>query len=328
MSDKSAPKIINYPYLNLLGLLKKQAVIFLTVLLLIVFSFFNNNIISLNNLQNILVQSSYLSVFACAQMVVIITRGFDLSLGPTVSLVSVVLALAMVNVESAPYVQIIVGFCAAIGVALLVGMGNGFSVTVLRINPFVATLGMWYIVLTFSSTVSGGFPVSGLPAELNEWFAAIRIFGIPIQVLFAIGVVIFLALLLNHTIFGRSLYLIGSNPKAAYIAGIKVRSVLFFSYLLCSALVGLGSFLLTARIGSGEPGLGGSLTMTSIAAAVIGGVSLRGGKGTVYSPLVGAVFVTVLSNGMNLMRIDGSVQQIVLGLVIIVALLSDRTQIR
>jgi ribose transport system permease protein len=132
---------------------------------------------------------------------------------------------------------------------------------------------------------------------------------------------------LNHTIFGRSLYLIGNNPRAAYLAGLPSKRFLGLAYLACSLLASLGALMLTARTGSGEPNLGGSLMLESIAAAVIGGVSLHGGVGGVGAVIMGTLLVTMLSNSMDLLEVGGYVQQILLGCVIIVAIFLDRLRL-
>lgn len=288
------------------------------------------NVYSAANLQNILIQASYLTVFAAAQMMVIVTRGFDLSLGVTVSMVSVIAGMAMVawlglHPESFA-IAVLLGCLAGIAAASLVGIVNGACVALLQVNPFVVTLGTLNIVLAVASTVSGGFPIFDIPNEFNVWFYKTPWLGVPPPVVIAAIMLLIAYVVLNRTVLGRGLYLIGGNPRAAYVAGLPSRLYLAVAYLMCSAYAAVGALMLTARTGSGEPNLGGNITLESIAAAVIGGVSLRGGEGTVWSPLLGALFITVLSNGMNLLRIDGYIQQITLGTVIILAIFLDRVR--
>jgi len=133
-----------------------------------------------------------------------------------------------------------------------------------------------------------------------------------------------LLVLLRATRWGRSMVLIGANPRAAVAAGIRPFSVLTLTYALCGVLIGIGALMLTARTGSGEPNLGGNLTLESIAAAVVGGVRLTGGEGGVGQALTGALFITVLANGMNLAQIDGYLQQVCLGGIIIASLIMGR----
>ena len=289
------------------------------VLILLAFAAVEPRVISVANLRNIAVQASYLSVFALAQCLVILTRGFDLSLGFAVSLVSVVSAMAMVASGSAA-----LGIAAGLGVGLAVGLANGVLIGGIGLNPLVTTLGMANIVMALASTLSDGFPVSGLPAGFTQAFAQATVLGLPSQ-LWIVALLFVLGWgLLRATRLGRSLYIIGANPRAAVAAGINTFGVLVTAYTLSAVLTAVGALLLTARTGSGEPNLGGNLTLEAIAAAVVGGARLSGGQGGVASALLGALFVTVLSNGMNLIRLDGYIQQICLGAIIVVSLILSR----
>ena len=306
----------------------------LVVVMILGFASVEPRIVSPANLANILGQVSYLAIFAAAQMIVILTRGFDLSLGMCVSAVSVLTALIMTGMVGAHggdgtggglvYAGIALAVVAGIGFGAAVGLFNGFCVSVLGVNPFIVTLGSLNICYGIATTISGGRPVFNVPQEFSNLFYTGQLFGIPTSVFIAAAVLLAIWLLLTRTVLGRSFYLIGSNPRAAKVAGIPSRLYLTLAYVLCSVLAAIGAMLLTARTGSGEPNLGGNLTLESIAAAVIGGVSLRGGIGGVGAALIGALFVTVLSNAMNLTRIDGYVQMIVLGSVIILAVFVDR----
>jgi ribose transport system permease protein len=285
-------------------------------------------VLSSRNIVNILIQSSYLVVFASAQMVVILTRGFDLSLGTSVSAISVASALVTTGLDiggSPPWVIITGGLVAGLGFGLLVGLFNGLFVAWLGINPFVVTLGSLNICLGLATTISGGRPVFNVPDAFSSFLYDGKLIpGVPLPLTLAILVCVFLYFLLEHTVFGRSLYLIGNSPRAAYLAGLPSRRYLTLAYVTCGLLAAFGSLMLTARTGSGEPNLGGSLMLESIAAAVIGGVSLQGGVGGIVPVILGSVFVTMLSNAMNLLEVGGYVQQILLGCVIIGAIFLDR----
>jgi ribose transport system permease protein len=297
------------------------------VLTFVGFGLAEPNVFRPDNLRNILIQASYPAVFATAQMFVLLTRGFDLSLGVTVSMVSVLSGLAMVwGVETTGSIPLALAIGALVGLAsgAAVGLVNGSCVSLLGVNPFVVTLGTWNIVLGIATTASGGRQIFDIPAELNTWFYREAWLGIPPPIVMAALLLVLAWWILNHTVLGRALYLIGGNPRAADVAGIPRARFTTLAYVLCSLYVALGALMLTARTGSGEPNLGGNLTLESIAAAVIGGVSLRGGEGAITSPILGALFVTVLSNGMNLLRIDGYIQQMILGAVIIAAIFVDR----
>ncbi|MFZ2109257.1 MAG: ABC transporter permease [Roseiarcus sp.] len=285
-------------------------------------------VLSPRNIVNILNQSSYLLLFASGQMIVILTRGFDLSLGTTVSAVSVASALAMTSLASAgvsdPAV-VALGLAVGLGFGALVGIFNGVCVSRLGISPFIVTLGSLNICMGLATTMSGGRPVFNVPDAFSGLlYNGVLIPGISIPLTLAILICLLLYVLLDRTIFGRSLYLIGNNPRAAYLAGLPSRRYLALAYVVCSLLAAFGSLMLTARTGSGEPNLGGSLMLESIAAAVIGGVSLQGGVGGVIPVILGTLFVTMLSNAMDLLEVGGYVQQILLGCVIIGAIFLDR----
>ncbi|MCY4290701.1 MAG: ABC transporter permease [Roseovarius sp.] len=294
-------------------------------LMFLIFSIIEPQIMSVRNLSNVFTQASYLVIFACAQSIVILVRGFDLSLGTTVSAISLTTALAMSAGFGLP---VTVGILAGLLTGLVIGAFNGFCVAVLEINPFVVTLGTLNILLAISSTITGGFPITDIPDRLTAVLSEGRVLAIPVPILLMICTLVALHLMLKFTVFGRSLYHVGSNPKAARAAGINVRKILLGAYILCSVLIAFGAILMTARTGSGEPNLGGQLTLQTIAAAVIGGMNLRGGEGSIAAPFLGAIFVTILGNGMNLVRIDGFFQEIALGCLIIASLLFDRLRHR
>jgi ribose transport system permease protein len=298
------------------------------VLMALGFAAVEPRVLSGENLVNVLSQSSYLVVFATAQLVVILTRGFDLSIGMTVSSVSVASALVMTGMVATdpgllPW-AILLGMLAGLALGAAVGLFNGFVIAWLRVNPFVATLGSLNICYGISTTISDGRPVFGVPDVFSKLFYSGHVLGVPAPIALAALLLLAIHLMLKHTILGRSLYIIGSSPRAAMVAGLPSRRYLALAYIVCSLLAAIGALMLTARTGSGEPNLGGNLTLESIAAAVIGGVSLRGGIGGIQSTVLGALFITVLSNGMNLTKVDGYVQMIVLGGVIIAAIFLDR----
>ena len=297
------------------------------VALLLGFAAVDRSVLSPANLLNIAQQTSYLALFAMAQTVVILTRGFDLALGPAVSMVSVGTALAMAGATAAGHDQttvLLAGLGAGFGLGIACGLFNGMVIALLGVNPFVATLGSYNIAIGVATTLSAGRPVQGVPKLFSQLFYGGSIFGFPATISITLAVGIVLHLTLGRTVFGRSLYIIGTNPRAAAVAGLPVKRILIATYVLCSTLAALGAIMMTARTGSGEPNLGGSLSLQAIAGAVVGGTSLAGGRGGVGTAVLGALFVTILSNGMNLTRIDGYIQMVVLGAIVIIGVLLDR----
>jgi ribose transport system permease protein len=301
------------------------------VALLLGFAAVDSRVLSPGNLVNILQQTSYLAIFAMAQTVVILTRGFDLALGPTVSMVSVGAALAMAKLTgsgASPVLVLIVGLLAGLALGWAAGLFNGVLIAALGVSPFVTTLGSYNIVTGVATTLSGGRPVQGVPDLFAQLLYSGGPFGIPIAILIAVIIGALLHLTLTYTVFGRSLYLIGTNMRAAGAAGLPTRRLLVYAYLLSSTLSAIGALMLTARTGSGEPNLGGSLSLQAIAAAVVGGTSLTGGAGGVGTAVLGALFVTILSNGMDLAQMNGYVQMIVLGAIVIVGVVLDRLRLK
>ena len=288
------------------------------------FALIEPRIVSPGNVLNLLHQASYLFVLTVAQTLVILTRGFDLSLGTTVSAVSVASALVLTRFGDDPGGWVLaLGVVAGLGMGLVVGLFNGLLVAVIGVNPFIATLASLNICLGLATTISGGKPVFGVPDGFSALFYDGTVLGARVNLLIAAAVLVLAWFVLTRTVFGRAIYLIGSNPRAALVAGLPARFYLAGAYVTCSLLAALGALMLTARTGSGEPNLGGSLMLQSIAAAVIGGTSLRGGTGGVAAAVLGTFFVTMLSNGMNLLRISGYVQMIALGVVVILATALD-----
>jgi ribose/xylose/arabinose/galactoside ABC-type transport system permease subunit len=292
------------------------------------FALYVPTIISPENILNIVQQTSFVFVLTCAQTIVLLTRGLDLSLGPSVSLVSVASTMAMIHVLGPPgfggAIATLVGAAVGISVGLIVGIFNGFAVAWLRVNPFVATLASMNICLGISTSLSDGHPVFGIPQEFSTVGYRSHVLGVPIPIVYAAAVGLLLHFVLQHTTVGRSFYILGSNPRAAVVAGWPRRRLLAVAYILCGLLTAAGALMLTARTGSGEPNLGGGMSLQTIAAAVIGGVSLSGGRGGLGSAIIGSLLTTVLSNGMNLAAIDGYTQMVAMGAIIVTAVALDR----
>lgn len=300
------------------------------IALLLAFAAVDGRVLSPANLLNIVQQTSYLALFAMAQTVVILTRGFDLALGPTVSMVSVGAALAMASAVASgndPVTVLLLGLAAGFALGAACGLFNGVVVAYLGVSPFVATLGSYNIAIGIATTLSGGRPVQGVPDLFSSLLYGGSVFGVPAAIIIVVLIGLALHFTLTRTVYGRSLYIIGTNPRAASVAGLPVKRILVCTYVLCSSLAALGALMMTARTGSGEPNLGGALSLQAIAAAVVGGTSLAGGRGGVGTAVVGALFITILSNGMNLTRIDGYVQMVVLGIIVIAGVVLDRIRL-
>lgn len=298
------------------------------ILLLLGFAYVEPKVLSIGNLVNVVQQTAFLFILTVAQMLVLLTRGLDLSLGPCVSMVSVGSTLVMSSVlasdPAAGTQAALLGILAGVAIGCAVGAFNGIVIAYLRVNPFIATIGSMSICLGIATSISSGKPVFGIPEEFTLALYSTSVAGFPIAVMHAVLVALLIAFILHRTVLGRTLYLLGSNQRAVMVAGLPHRRYLALAYFLCSVVAAIGALLLTARTGSGEPNLGGTLSLQTIAAAVIGGVSLAGGKGGIRAVVVGSLFITVLANGMNMVRVDSYIQMLMIGAVLIAAVALDR----
>ncbi|MGI8393174.1 ABC transporter permease [Leucobacter sp. W1038] len=284
-----------------------------------------------NNLTELAQRSVFLVLMAMGQMLVLVSGGFDLSIAAVVSFASIVSAQVMVSLFTETgneflSMMLSLGFTVLIGI--IIGLVNGIGVAILKINAFIVTLAVATIIGGLTIIVSGGVTVTGLPPLFARGIASDGPLGISWMVYLTIPVVIAMYFLTNNSVFGTHLYALGDNPVAARIAGIRVERTMIIAYVLGSVLVAYGAWLLTARIGSGQPTLGGSYTMETITAAVIGGASLRGGRGTIIGVVLGVLFMQMLTNGMNLARLDTNSQQIAIGVALLFAVLIDRLRDR
>lgn len=301
----------------------------LLLALIILFGIMEPRFVSEANLFNLTRQSTYLIIVCVAQFLILVTGGIDLSVGSNVALVSVVTATVMkymlgVDPEAITWavsVAIVSGVLTGAGV----GLFNGLGVALFRVTPFVMTLGSLSIASGLALYISGGYSISGLPEEFGNVLAYDSVYGVPVPILYAAVIVALTYLLLSWTRFGRYFYAIGSNFKAARLSGVRTSLNQVFAYVVAGTIVGIGGVLLTARTESGEATLGGTdLILNSIAACLIAGVSLTGGRGLLRNVVMGAIFITALSNGMNLLRVNSYLQTIIIGAVLVIAIAVDQ----
>jgi ribose transport system permease protein len=299
---------------------------------LIIFAMISPQFLSLQNLTNVARQSVYLVLVSLGQMLVLITGGFDLSVGTSIAITSVVSALAMVALMTIMpdmvWLAIVLGSVAGLAAAFLIGSMNGLGVAQFGVSPFIMTLGLQSIGAGAALFLTGGVPVSGLPYEFGDSFGFGQVMGVPVPVLFALLAIAIMWVVMNRTVFGAQVYAVGGNSKAANLSGVNTKKVLFFSYVICAVLASVAGLLLTARVESGETNLGGSIALESIAACVIAGVSLRGGIGRVENVVLGAFFIILLQNGMNLAQIGSYLQMVLLGSLLVLAVIIDQFRYR
>jgi ribose transport system permease protein len=302
----------------------------LLIVLVVVFASIEPRFLDSRNIVNMARQSTFLGLVTMGQMLYLLTRNYDLSNGSCVALTSVVTALVMTWSAWGGHtlLAILMGCLAGIAVGLAVGLVNGIVVAYFKISSFMVTLGMSSMAFGAALILSNASPVTGMPQSFVINIGIGRWLGIPIPVFIAVGVAILFYFLLNWTKLGRHAYAIGGNEQAARVSGVAVERRTVALFMIGSGLAAVAGVLLTARISSGDPNIGADMPLQSISAAVLGGVSLFGGEGRVSGALIGAVFIVVLQNGMDLVRIESYVQLVVLGGLLIGALIIDRLRIR
>jgi len=284
------------------------------------------NFFTAGNLVNIIRQSSFRTIVAVGMTFVIITAGIDLSVGGIIAVSGVVGCLVLVHPGLSPAWALPLGILTGIAVGTGIGAVNGIAITRFNLPPFIATLAVWFIAgrdggLAF--LVNNGQPVFNLPSSF-VFLGAGDVAGVPIPIIFMIVAVICGHLALTRTTFGRYVYAVGGNEEAAWLSGINVSRVKLAVYVISGLLSGLTGMVLAARLASGDPKTGVGQELDVIAAVVVGGTSLFGGKGTILGTLVGALIIGVLNNGLNLLNISSYWQPVVKGGVILLAVLIDQ----
>ncbi len=275
------------------------------------------NFFTLRNFTNVLTQSSALLFLAGGQTVAILSAGLDLSQGSIVSLVSVVTAVNIIRFG------LVAGSLLGLAAGTLAGVINGLFVGKARIQPFIVTLGMFYVASGAAMTYVNGSAVFGVPDPARSqwfWLGGGYVGWIPVPVLLAALSLVAVHYLLTRMQFGRHVYALGGNEQVAVLSGINVARVKVWVYALSGFMASCGGYILSARVISGQPLLGaGSLLLQSIGAVVIGGTSLFGGEGSILRTILGVLFIAFMVNGLNILAISTFVQDIIIGSLIILS---------
>lgn len=299
----------------------------LLTVLVIAFAIFIPNFLAVQNILNVLRSSSYLVIVATGQMLVLIVGGFDLSQSAVVALTSVSSALVMAGLKGTlvdePGLITVVGILAGLACGAMVGLVNGVCVAFLRISPFMVTLGTMSIATGVALLLTSGIPVYGMPKSYVDGFGRGLWLQLPIPFYLAAAIVAVMWLMQNYTRMGRYIFAIGGNIQAAIISGVPAKTYLILAYVMCSMLASISGLALTAQIGSGQAVINPQLTLESIAAAVIAGVSIKGGVGRVEMVALGAILLLTLTDAMDLLKIDPRIQAIFLGIIVVLAVALD-----
>ncbi len=274
---------------------------------------------TVTNGRSLLIEATPLAVTAAAMTIVILLGEIDLSVGSVAALVSIIFAIL---------VRDGMNFWLAALLALLAGAGIGVvngAVTVLgRIPSFITTLGVFSIAQGLGFILADQRTVPVRDLDFFRAFADARPLGIPISAVWAAGAILVTGVLLSATIFGRSVYAVGGNSEASRLSGRSPTRTKLQAFALAGILIGLAGILLAARLGSGKPDAAPNLTLEAIAAVVIGGTSLLGGRGALWRTVVGVFLIALLNNGFGLLNVDADVQLTVKGAIIVVAVALDR----
>jgi ribose transport system permease protein len=282
--------------------------------------------VSVANATNISRQLAFLIIISIAQMLVLLTAELDMSVGSNIALTSVVSAQVMNASGVEGGTVIVVGLMSGLAVGLVIGLVNGLLVSLLRLPSFIVTISTASAAAGIALVLSDATPITNLPVTFVTELS--RNLG-PVPIVFVLSVALALAmhLVLTWTALGTYLYAVGGGAQAARLVGVSIVRTKVFAFVACGMLTSLAGVLLTARVSSGQPTLGTEYVILAIAAAVLGGTSLFGGEGRVGLVVLGALFLIVLSNGMNVTRVSSYSQQVVLGVMLVLAIVVDRIRI-
>ncbi|MGF1734135.1 ABC transporter permease [Photobacterium lutimaris] len=314
---------------NYKRLISKYAIYVVFIAMCVVMTILSPVFLTVANLLNVVTQMASIGLLALGVTIIIITRGIDLSSGSVLAVAAVASASMAQTLDwgmrmypAMPELPVIVPILVALAVGALCGFINGALIAYTGIPPFIATLGMMIIARGAALLYSDGRPVSSL-IDSYQWIGQGTIAGVPVPVVIFIVMAIVSYILLNYTRFGKYAYAIGGNETAAYVSGINVKKYKILVYTYAGLLAGIAALILSARINSGQPGLGVMYELDAIASATVGGVSHAGGIGTIQGTIIGTMIMGVLQNGLDLLNVSAYWQQVVKGLVIIVAVVFD-----
>ena len=286
-------------------------------LLCVALTAFSDVFLTANNILNVLRQTALLFLMASGLTLVILTAGLDLSIGANVALSGCV-AASVIKITGSP----LLGIATGIGCGFIIGLTNGVLVTALRIPSFIATYGMMWVLTGITYYYMAGETIHGFPPGFRQLGSG-HLFGIPVPVYFMVLFLMIGVLFAQRTTWGQQIYAIGANPIAARLSGVPVERRLVLVYAVSGAMAGLASLIILARINSAQGDIGEELTLPAIAAVLVGGTSLFGGSGTVAGTLIGALLLTLVLNGMNLLQINSSWQPLATGIIILLAVWID-----
>lgn len=290
------------------------------IILIVFVSVLNPAFLQVNNLLNLMRQLIINGFIALGMTFVILTGGIDLSVGSTLALTSAIFAGLLQG-----GMPTILAILIALGLGLILGLVNGILITKGKLAPFIVTLATMTIFRGLTLVYMDGRPIAGPKDDFAfQFLGKGQFFGIPFQVILFIIAYLILWILLTKTSYGRKIYAVGGNEKASFISGIKIDKVKILVYVISALMAVLSGLVFTSRLNSAQPTAGSAYEMDAIAAVVLGGTSMTGGSGSLTGTLIGILILGVLNNGLNLLGVSSFYQQIVKGVVILIAVLIDR----
>jgi ribose transport system permease protein len=308
---------------KIISLLLREAGIGLALLLLcIVFTIAAPRFASGTNITNILTQISINTVISVGMTFAILLGGIDLSVGSVLALATIIAGQIITNPSYSVGTAVFLAVLGSLAVGMTAGFLNGFVSERWKIHPFITTLGMLNIARGAALQVSQSRTIFNFPPEFNA-FGSLDFFGIPFIFIIAVTVVLVGRFILNQTVFGRMIYAIGNNEEAVRLSGHTPSLYKILAYVLCGATVGLAAIMYMLRLNISSPILGVGFELKAIAAVVIGGTSMSGGKGSMMGTFLGACIIGVLDNGLILIGMGDFARQMVTGLIIVVAVIID-----
>ena len=296
----------------------RYAMVIVMVLIIAFFLYRSARFGTVDNLQTILVAAAPFALIALGQTLVILTGGIDLSVGSVIAASAV---FGSLTAKAFPD-QIWLAIVAGVVVGFIAGAINGFVVSVIKVTPFIATLGMLTLASGVAYVAGNGAPITGLPADFSR-IANAQFGGLTLPVILMIVGILGLAIIMRRTTWGMRVYAIGGNPIAAGIAGINVGRTIFSVYAISGMLAGISGVMLASRVTLGAPNLGVGYELDAIAAVVIGGASLLGGRGSIWGTALGLLLIQTLNNGLDILTVPAYWQKVIKGVLIVAAVAVD-----
>ncbi len=313
---------------NVKSYLQEYGALIALILLVVVISIISPQFRTLNNFLSLLRQASVNGFIAFGMTMVILTGGIDLSVGSTLALTAALSAGMIVNMG----IPVPVAMLLALILGLAMGALSGLMITKGRLQPFIATLITMTVYRGLTLIYMNGRPISGLASDkyamsdVLVFFGKGSIFGIPFPVILFIAIFFVFFFVLNKTTLGRKIYAVGSNDKCAQLAGISITKIKMLVYSVSGLMAALAGLVLLSRLSSAQPTSGEGYELDAIASVALGGTSMNGGRGKITGTMIGILIIAVLNNGLNILGVSSYYQDVVKGLVILVAVLSDKNR--